>query len=1007
MAIFKCKMCGGTIEFQDGATVGVCDSCGTKQTLPRLDSDRKTNLYDRANHFRRNNEFDKAMSIYENILNEDPTDAEAYWSLVLCRYGIEYVEDPATHKRLPTVNRAQFTSIFDDEDYKSALKNADALQRAIYEDEAKSINEIQKGILEISAKEEPFDVFICYKETDANGRRTPDSVLATDLYHQLTNEDFKVFFSRITLEDKLGQEYEPYIFAALNSAKAMVVLGTKPEHFNAVWVKNEWSRYLALIKAGAKKTLIPAYRDMDPYDLPDEFSHLQAQDMSKLGFMQDLIHGIKKIVKTDEPKQTIRETIVTPAPTAATAPLLRRAFMFLEDGEWQSANEYCEKVLDVEPENAEAYLGKLMAELKVRKRDDLKNQPKPFDDRNYYKKAVRFGDDTLKKKLTDDVTFIKDRNETARREGIYSNALALKNAGKFAEAKSLFESIADYKDAGNKIGDCAELIEKKRKDGIYYNAMSLATEKSIKRQQRAIEQYRTISGWKDADEQIAACEKRIEEIKAKEEADRIEAERKAEEMRIAAEKRKKKNKKIALIVAIVLAAATAVLILLFTVIMPAIRSYQAKLLQEQEYEAAVALYNAGEYEHAKNAFSQLVGYKDSSSYLNKCKKSINDQDYDTALALYNNGKYQEAMSSFKSLNGYKNSEEMIEKCQITIIDHDYDAALGLYKAGEYENAKNAFVKLNGYKDSEEMIKKCQTAITAIKDQDYDAALELYNSEQYEKAIAAFDVLNGYKDSEQQIEACKTAIRDQDYEAAIDLYNAGQYMEAIAAFEVLNGYKDSAAMIKEIKSKYHKEVLFKSNIGDSVFFGSYEQDNNTSNGKEAIEWLILAREGNRMLVISKYALDCQRYNTSYTNVTWGTCSLRKWLNGPFISNAFSSDEHSMIQTTTVTEDKSPSYITPPGDNTTTDDIVFLLSITEANKYFSSDSARQCQATAYAEAQGAYADFANGYCWWWLRSPGYFYNCAALVRSDGSANSSNSEVFVEHAVRPAMWIDLGGN
>ena len=96
----------------------------------------------------------------------------------------------------------------------------------------------------------------------------------------MTNEGFKVFFSRITLEDKLGTAYEPYIFAALNSAKVMVVLGTKPEYFNAVWVKNEWSRYLALIKAGQKKILIPAYKDMDPYDLPEEFSHLQAQDMT-------------------------------------------------------------------------------------------------------------------------------------------------------------------------------------------------------------------------------------------------------------------------------------------------------------------------------------------------------------------------------------------------------------------------------------------------------------------------------------------------------------------------------------------------------------------------------------------------------------------------------------------------------------------------------------------------------------------------------------------------------
>ena len=229
MSVFKCKMCGGTIEFEQGASVGVCDSCGTKQTLPKLDDDKRANMYDRANHFRRNNDYDKAMGIYEQILNEDNTDAEAYWSIVLCRYGIEYVEDPKTHSRIPTVNRAQFTSIYMDEDYKSALQYADGDQRQIYEKEAKAIDDIQKGILEISSKEEPFDVFICYKETDSSGRRTKDSVLANDLYHQLTQEGFKVFFSRITLEDKLGVAYEPYIFAALNSAKVMVVLGTKAE----------------------------------------------------------------------------------------------------------------------------------------------------------------------------------------------------------------------------------------------------------------------------------------------------------------------------------------------------------------------------------------------------------------------------------------------------------------------------------------------------------------------------------------------------------------------------------------------------------------------------------------------------------------------------------------------------------------------------------------------------------------------------------------------------------
>ena len=362
MAVIKCKMCGGNLNIEEGMTVAECEYCGTTQTIPRIDSDKKANLYDRANHFRRNNDFDKAMGIYESILNEDNTDSEAYWSLVLCRYGIEYVEDPATHKRVPTVNRAQFTSIFDDEDYKAALKNADTLQRGIYEAEAKAINEIQKGILEISAKEEPFDCFISFKETGADGRRTRDAVLAQDLYNELTKEGFKVFFAPVTLEDKLGSAYEPYIFAALNSSKVMVVLGTKPEHFNAVWVKNEWSRYLSLIKGGAKKTLIPAYRDMDPYDLPEEFSHLMAQDMSKLGFMQDLIRGIKKLIGTDEPKQVVKEVEVERVVSGtSTNAQIKRGNMALEDHEWEKADDFFEEALNLDPECAEAYIGKLLA----------------------------------------------------------------------------------------------------------------------------------------------------------------------------------------------------------------------------------------------------------------------------------------------------------------------------------------------------------------------------------------------------------------------------------------------------------------------------------------------------------------------------------------------------------------------------------------------------------------------------------------------------------------------
>ena len=905
MSIFKCKMCGGTIEFEQGATVGVCDSCGTKQTLPRLDDDRRANLYDRANHFRRNNEFDKAAGIYEQILTEDTTDAEAYWSLVLCRYGIEYVEDPATHKRVPTVNRAQFTSIFDDDNYKSALRYADGYQRELYEKEAKTINDIQKGILAISQKEEPFDVFICYKETDPNGRRTPDSVLATDLYHGLTQEGFKVFFARITLEDKLGTAYEPYIFAALNSAKVMVVLGTKPEHFNAVWVKNEWSRYLALVKkSGGKKTLIPAYRDMDPYDLPEEFSHLQAQDMAKLGFMQDLIRGIKKIIGESGTQTPAKEPVVLGAVNANIAPLLKRAFLFLEDGEWDEADAYCEKVLDQEPENAEAYLGKLMAELRVRRQEELENCKEPFDSSNNYQKAVRFGDAAF-------AETVKNLNKARH----YNSALRAMNAANtesaYKAAAGMFKSVSGFQDADALAEQCLEKAEICRKDAIYASARTEQANYSIVRCESAIRLYESISGWKDADEQITACQRKIEEIKAKEEAIkakaealRLERERQAEQRRIAAEKAAKKRKKIAAIVTPIVVACIAFLIVLTTVIIPSGK-------------------------------------------------------YNSALDLYNAGKYDEAITAFKALNGYKDSETQITKCE-----------------------------------------------TAIKDEKYNSAADLYNAGKYDEAITAFKALNGHKDSETQITKCETAIKDEKYNSAVDLYNAQKYEDAYKAFYSLN-YKDSADKAAECLFVKQKAGLANVKAGSTIKFGFYEQDNNTSNGKEEIEWKVLAVEGNKALIISQYALDCQEYYRGYlsTDTTWEECTLRTWLNGTFYNAAFGAYHQKIIASSTVTADKNPEYNDiSPGNNTT--DKVFLLSITEVNKYFSSDSARQCRGTAYCYAQDAYKDRKNGNCLWWLRSPGKFSYYAAYVADDGYVSCyGNYNSNDDKAVRPALWINLG--
>lgn len=362
MAVLKCTVCGGELDVNEDLSVGVCKFCDSVITIPK-ELDRKGNLYNRAIFLRQNNEFDKALATYEDILKEDNCDAEAHWGLVLSKYGIEYVLDPTTQERIPTCHRTQTQSILSDPDYLAALEHSDIEAQRVIENEAKRINKIQTRTLEISQKEEPYDIFICYKETDELGNRTEDSTIAQELYYELKKKGYRVFFARKTLESKLGTEYEPIIFAALNSAKVMIVLGTKAEHFNAVWVKNEWSRFIHMSK-DAHKTIIPAYRGILPYELPAELSALQSQDMSKIGFMQDLIDGIERCIhikSENKPEKNITTQAYGVAPLER---LLQNGATYLKLSNYSAAEEVYTTVTKEYPEDHKGWWGLIVCKTK-------------------------------------------------------------------------------------------------------------------------------------------------------------------------------------------------------------------------------------------------------------------------------------------------------------------------------------------------------------------------------------------------------------------------------------------------------------------------------------------------------------------------------------------------------------------------------------------------------------------------------------------------------------------
>ncbi|MBR3356030.1 MAG: toll/interleukin-1 receptor domain-containing protein [Oscillospiraceae bacterium] len=640
MNIIKCKMCGGTLEAVPGDTIAVCEYCGSKQTVSSAGDEKRVNLFNRANRLRMSSEFDRAATIYEQIIAEFPEEAEAYWGLCLCNYGIEYVDDPKTGNKIPTCHRASFENLCDDENYKLAIENADMAARLVYQEEAKEIDRIMGEILSISKNESPYDVFICYKETDDVGSRTPDSVIAQDIYDALTERGYKVFFSRITLEDKLGLQYEPYIFAALNSAKVMLAVGTDYENFNAVWVKNEWSRFLRLMAKDKSKVLIPCYKDMDPYDLPVEFKGLQAQDLNKLGYVQDLLRGINKI--TGKVKNNSGNTVLDSNSIEKT---LSRAEELLQGEEWERAKYVFEQALQIDEENETAYLGMLLADLKLTTIDQVFKLKEPFENNYNYRQLLQYAEESTRETLLKANQVIKDKNKKARRRII---------------------------------GLTAGLL----------------------------------------------------------------------------------------------------MCVVFTVI------------------------------------------------------------------------------------------------YITIIAPRI----------KYSNWINTL---------------------------------------------------------------KTAA-----------------------------------------------------VGDVIEFGSYEQDNNTSNGAEPIQWIVLGKEGDHALVISKDALASKPFYSSSNTATWERSTVREWLNKDFVTEAFNEKEVDFICLSSVSADKNPDFISVAGNDT--EDYVFLLSIEEVNKYFETEESRRCSATSYAKDHGVKVRN-DGYCSWWLRTSGNTDKWAAYVNQDGEINSRGANIKGSiYAVRPAMWI-----
>lgn len=247
-----------------------------------------------------------------------------------------------------------------------------------------------------------------------------------------------------------------------------------------------------------------------------------------------------------------------------------------------------------------------------------------------------------------------------------------------------------------------------------------------------------------------------------------------------------------------------------------------------------------------------------------------------------------------------------------------------------------------------------------------------------------------------------------YREAVTLDEAGDTQSAYEIFRSLGGYGDAAqraqALVEADPALPYRSV----SKGDTVSFGSYEQDGNADNGPEPIQWIVLDKIDGQLLLLSADVLEARQYHhVPFEEVTWENSDLRAWMNGDFYDGAFTPVQRGLIET--VHNENADQSITGASGGAATDDRVFALSETESVIYLNTPAARSDIGAALASqhaAAGPLSVSEDGTADWWLRSPGTYGFATQFVDASGTPSLSGANVDLQYGVRPALWINVAG-
>lgn len=473
---------------------------------------------------------------------------------------------------------------------------------------------------------------------------------------------------------------------------------------------------------------------------------------------------------------------------------------------------------------------------------------------------------------------------------------------------------------------------------------------------KAAKAFKALGDYKNSVEKYQFCMSKIQEEKDRQ-AEKDREYKRQEEIR--AQKRREEEKKDKIKTILKFAIPIVVIAIIIIAIVSGVKSKEAQ-------------YNV-------NDFSVSVTNKINDSY------DDNSCNYKFAIKIVNNGN-----KNVKSIKGYMTVRDVSNS---TLLQSDVSLTGALSANSSLSWTVSTY-----------LVRTNSNAVT-LWNSDYQELNIYFRITEISFEDGKYKQFSDTKDK--LVHSANVNYREQKYQSAISLYNQANYTEALAIFQTISNYKSASTYIancntkiEEQKVAQRKNKIINAKFGDVVEMGYYEQDDNFDNGEELIEWYVISKQDNKLLLLSKDVLFSYQYDGTYfdgDNI-WATSDLRQYLNSTIYGSIFTNEEKTYILQTSVV----PTSAETTAGGTTTTDKLFILSSDELNTYLPN----------YYDRSAIYSDYEEQFHWgygayYWTRSLGASGHVPAymqLVDEYGYFDENGESIEDCYGVRMAMWINI---